>query len=83
MPGIVRRLITAEAALMFADDPPILANDDAIGVGVNVDGPPDCAGAHRVPVVVEADEAGLRHRWKHMESVGILYSTSFGRSGGA
>jgi hypothetical protein len=37
---------------MFADDPPVLADHDAIGVGVDVDRPTNGAGADRVFVVV-------------------------------
>ena len=62
VPGIVGRLASTEAAPVFADDPPVLADHDAVGVGVDVDWSADRAGAHRVLVVVEADEAGLRHR---------------------
>ena len=70
MPGIVDRLATAEAARMLGHDPPVLADHDPIGVGMNVDRAADGAGAHRVPVVVEADEAGLRHRGRQrVESV--------------
>src|ERR1700751_3043173 len=62
MPGIIDRLAAAKAATMFADDPSVLADHNAIGVGVDVDRPTDGAGADRVFVVVEADQAGLRHR---------------------
>jgi len=44
---------------MLADDPSVLADDDAIGVGVNLDWPANGARRHRVFVVVEADQAGL------------------------
>jgi hypothetical protein len=50
------------AAGMFRDDATILANDNAIAIGMDVDRPPDGAGVHRVLVVVEAHQAGLRHR---------------------
>jgi hypothetical protein len=53
VPGIINRLAAAKAATMFADDPPVLADHDAIGVGVDVDRPTNGAGADRVLVVVE------------------------------
>jgi hypothetical protein len=62
VPGIINRLAATKAAPMFADDPPVLADHDAIGVGVDVDRPTNGAGADRVFVVVEPDQAGLRHR---------------------
>src|SRR6201987_1711424 len=62
MPGIIDRLAAAKAATMFADDPSVLADHNAIGVGVDVDRPTNGAGAGRVFVVCEADRAGLRHR---------------------
>ena len=55
---------------MLGDDPPVLADDDAVGVGVDVDRAPDRARAHRIAVVVEPHEAGLRHRGRQrVESV--------------
>jgi hypothetical protein len=42
----------AEGALVLRDDPPLLADDDAVGVGVDIDRAPDRAGADRIPVVV-------------------------------
>src|SRR5271157_920701 len=55
---------------MLGDDPPVLADDDAVGVGVDVDRAPDRARAHRISVVVEPHEAGLRHRGRQrVESV--------------
>ena len=82
MPGIVDRLAAAETRAMLGDDPPVLADDDPIGVGVDVDRAADGAGAHRVPVVVEADEAGLRHRGRQrVEAVeAAAIGISFGRS---
>ena len=62
MPGVVHGMPTAEGPLMLGDDPPVLADDDAVGVGVDVDRATDGAGADRIPVVVEPHEAGLRHR---------------------
>src|SRR5580693_8828226 len=70
MPRIVDCLATPMAAGMFRDDATILANDDAIGIGVDVDRPADGAGVHRVFVVVEAHQAGLRHRGRQrMETI--------------
>ena len=55
---------------MLGDDPPVLADHDALGIGVNLDRAPDRAGGHRVLVVVEAHQAGLRDRCRHrMEAV--------------
>src|SRR5208282_701833 len=57
-------------ARVLRDNPPVLANDDAVGVGVDVDRAPDGAGVDRISVVVEAHEAGLRHRGRQrVESV--------------
>src|SRR5207249_11433534 len=62
MPGVVGHLFPAEAAAVFAYDDPILANDDAVGIGLYFDRKPDRARLHRVLVVVEANEAGLLNR---------------------
>ena len=43
MPGIVDRLAAAEAAVMLADDCAILADHNAIGVGLDLDWPADGA----------------------------------------
>ncbi len=60
---------------MLADDPAVLADHDAVGIGVDLDRPPDRAGGHRVFVVVEAHQAGLgdrrRHRVESIEAAGI------------
>ena len=70
MPGIVIDLAAAERARMLRDNPPVLADDDAIGVGVDFDRAADRAGAHRISVVVEPHQAGLRHRGRQrVESV--------------
>ena len=70
MPRVVDRLAAAERARMLGDDPPVLADHDAIGIGVDLDRAPDRAGSHRVLVVVEAHQAGLRDRCRHcVESV--------------
>src|SRR5829696_9803598 len=62
MPGIVDCLATAEAAAMLADDRTVLADHDAIGIGLDLDRPPDGARCDRVLVVVEPHQAGLRDR---------------------
>ena len=70
MPGVVDRLAAAERAGMLADDPAVLADHDSIRVGMDLNRTPDRAGGHRVLVVVEADQAGLRdRRWHRVESV--------------
>lgn len=59
-----------EAASVFCDNPAILPDNDAIGIGVDLDRAADGAGVHRVFIVVEADQARLRHRsWQRIESV--------------
>src|SRR5579872_7568086 len=62
MPGVVDRLATPVTARMLSDDAPVLANDDPISIGLDLDRPADRAGADRVFVVVEPHQAGLRHR---------------------
>jgi hypothetical protein len=62
MPRVVDRLAAAEGALVFGDDPAVLADHDPVGVSMNLDRAPDRPGADRISVVVETDEAGLRHR---------------------
>ncbi len=47
---------------MLADDTPVLAQLDAVGMGAHFHRAADGAGLDRVFVVVEAHEAGLRHR---------------------
>jgi hypothetical protein len=47
-----------------------MADDDTVGVGLQLDRSPDGAGVDRVMVVVEADEAELRHgRRRAVEAV--------------
>ena len=70
MPRIIDRLAPAVAAAMFCDDNPVLANDDPVGVGMDLDRPTDRSGVHRVFVVVEANQAGLGdRRWHRMEAI--------------
>jgi hypothetical protein len=55
---------------MFSDNPAVLADDNAIGIGLNLDRPADGVSCHRVLIVVEAHQAGLGDRSLHgMESV--------------
>jgi hypothetical protein len=60
---------------MPADDLAVLADLDRLGIGAHLDRPPDGAGHDRIPVVVEADQAGLgdrgRRRMKPVEAAGI------------
>jgi hypothetical protein len=70
MPGVIDCLATAKRTTMLAHDPPVLADHDALGIGVNFDRPPDGMRRHRVSVIVEAHQAGLRHGgWDGVESV--------------
>src|SRR5450759_1570774 len=59
MPGVVDRVAAAERAAMFGDDPPVLADYDAIGIGINLDRAPNRAGGYRV-LVVEAPSSLLK-----------------------
>jgi hypothetical protein len=43
MPGVVDRLAAAETAAMLADDRAVLADHDAVGVGLDLDWPPNGA----------------------------------------
>ena len=55
---------------MFGNDPPVLADHDTVGIGMDLDGTPDRTGRYRVFVVVEAHQAGLGDRRRYgMESV--------------
>src|SRR5271167_606223 len=62
MPGIVNRRAAAKAAPMFADDCAVLADHEAIGIGLELDRPADGTRGDRVLVVVEPHETGLRDR---------------------
>src|SRR5215469_11939897 len=62
MPGIVGRLAATAAAAMLADNRAVLANDDAVGIGLDLDRPANSPGGDRVLVVVEPHQAGLRDR---------------------
>jgi hypothetical protein len=55
----VDRAAAAKRAGMLADDGPILADHDAIRIGLDLDRVADRARSHRIFVVVEAHQASL------------------------
>jgi len=59
VPGIIEASAAAEAAGGLADDHPVLADGDAIGIGLDLDRPAHRSGGDGVLVVVEANEAGF------------------------
>ncbi|MEA2987739.1 MAG: hypothetical protein QOG83_450 [Alphaproteobacteria bacterium] len=65
MPGVVERVAAAERTGMFGNNPPVLADHDAVGIGMDLDRTPDSAGGHGVFVIVEAHQAGLGDRCLH------------------
>ncbi|MEA2907485.1 MAG: hypothetical protein QOI12_4872 [Alphaproteobacteria bacterium] len=65
MPGVIERVAAAEPAGMFGHDPPVLADHDAVRIGMDLDRTPDSTGGHGVFVVVEAHQAGLGDRCRH------------------
>ena len=50
---------------MFGNDPAVLADHDAVRVGLDLNGPSERARCHRVLVVVEAHQTGLGDRGGH------------------
>jgi hypothetical protein len=55
---------------MLGDNASVLADYDAIRIGMNLDRTPDSTRRHRVLIVVEAHQAGLRDRCRHrVESI--------------
>jgi hypothetical protein len=42
VPRVVERIPAAERAGMFGNDPPVLTDHDAVRIGLNFDGTPDC-----------------------------------------
>src|SRR5271165_7225171 len=62
MPGVVDRLAATKLTAMLADNRAVLADDDALGIGLDLDRPADGARTDRVLIVVEPHQAGLRHR---------------------
>ena len=77
MPGIVGYLATTVFTRMLADNTAILAQDDALGIGVDLDRATDRARVHRVFVIVEPHQARLRHRgllrMEPVEAAGIRH----------
>jgi hypothetical protein len=65
MPGVEDRLVAAEASGMLANRTPVLTQLNPIGIGADLYRPPDGVRRYRVAVVVEPNEAGLRHRSGH------------------
>ena len=83
VPGIADGGAAAEDALMLGDDAAVLADHHAIGIGLDLDRSPHGAGADRVLVVVEANQAGLRDRCRQrveaVEPAGVAHQVrSFG-----
>ena len=62
MPGIVDRLVAAETARMLADNGAVLADDNTLGVSLDLDWPTHRTRGNRILVVVEAHQAGLGDR---------------------
>ncbi len=62
MPGIVDRLVATEPADMFADDLAVLADDDPVSIGMDLDRPAAGGCMHRVFVVIEPHQQRLRYR---------------------
>ncbi len=60
VPRIIDRFAAPIAARMLRNDAPLLAEDDPIGVSVNLDRPANGVRADRVLVIVKANQAGLR-----------------------
>lgn len=79
--GIVDDLVAAERACVLTDDRAILADDDAVGISMDLDRPTDGARQHRVFVVVEAHRAGLRHR--RGNAMVAVEATGIGNEAGA
>jgi len=61
MPRIVDCLFPAEVAAVFGNNNPVLAYNNPVGISLDFDGTPDRARLDRVFVIVEANQAGLRH----------------------
>jgi hypothetical protein len=55
---------------VLAHDRTVLTDDDAVGIGLDLHRPADGVCPDRILVVIEPDQAGLRHRGRHrMEAV--------------
>ena len=59
MPGVVDGLAASKTAGMLANDGAVLPDDDAIRIGLDLDGTSNSPGGDRVFVPVEGDEARL------------------------
>ncbi len=59
MPQVMKRLATTAVAGVLRNDAAILTCNDPIGVGVDLHGPSNRTGFHRVFVPVELNQAGL------------------------
>jgi len=62
VPWVVDGLFAAEAAHVIRNDLAVLADDGPVGVGVDINRPSDRLGHHRVFVLVEPNQTGLRDR---------------------
>ena len=70
MPLIIDRLVAPEPPAVLGDHVAALADDDTVGIGVDLDRTPKRACRHRVLVVVKPDEQRLRDgRGECMEAV--------------
>jgi hypothetical protein len=71
MPGIVDGIAAAERASMVGNDASVLADHNAVGVGVNLDRSSDCAGRDPVFVVIEPRQTGLRDQSTILDYSGV------------
>ena len=70
MERVADRLATTEGPIMAGHDLTVLPAFQPVGIGADLDGPPDRTGVDRVAVLVEAHEAGLGDGGRHcMEAV--------------
>jgi hypothetical protein len=65
---------------MLADDNAVLADDDALGISLDLDRPADGTRTDRILVVVEAHQAGLGNRGLRRPKNRLPIGTSWGRS---
>jgi len=70
VPRIVDRPVPSKVSGVIANQTAILPDLDPLGIGADLDGPPDRRRRDRVFSVVEPHEARLRHRrWQRMEAI--------------
>ena len=81
VPRVVDGLPACEAAPVHRHDGAVLADDDPLGIGVDLDRTPDRTGHHGVAVVVKAHEAGLRDRGR--QRVEAIEAPGIGHEPGA